>query len=99
MNFKYFQSSNESLFSKRLLSSLMADIMFKQASFRGFCDSYKYLNAKDVEIRFKLNMKRLIEVFYCFEIIKFFIENNKPLLKCKYQLISNFTKIIDNKFF
>ena len=60
--------------------------MFKQSSFRSFCDAYNYMFAKDIDRRFRLNNKRLLEVFYCYEILKFFKENNRIQLNCNNNL-------------
>ena len=54
----------------------MADIMFKHASFRAFTDAYNYLHANDLAERFLLNAKRLADAFYCFELVKFYSQNN-----------------------
>lgn len=71
--------------------------MFKQSSFRGFSDAYNYMYAKNLDRRFRLNYKRLIEVFFCYEILKFFSENNRRYLECNILNFFHLIKYISNK--
>ena len=70
----YFQFSRESIFEIKLLRILTADILFKQTSFFGFTNAYNYLNASKDHSRFFLNAKRLADVFYCFQLHKYYTE-------------------------
>jgi len=72
---KYFQFTTETLVETRLLDSLLADIMFKQSSFRAFCDSYNFMHANPSQKRYYLNGKRIADIFYAYEILKFFNEH------------------------
>jgi len=72
----FFQLTNETVFSKQLLDMLMADILFKQASFLGFANSYNFLNSANFKSRYSLDSRRLTEVFYMYQILKFKIEYN-----------------------
>jgi hypothetical protein len=67
----YFQYSNETIMSHRLLHQLLSDILFKHCSFRAFADSYNFLYGNQLFERAKLNQKRLTEIFYCYESCKF----------------------------
>jgi hypothetical protein len=71
---KYFHYTNETIFEVTLLTNLMSDIMFKQSSFRGFASAYNYVHAKSNFERAKLDYRRLVEVFFCFHLTKYFDE-------------------------
>jgi len=65
--------------------NLLADILFKQSSFKAFADAYNFQNSRASLHRGLMNPKRLSDIFYCFEIIKFYNENNIPgPIKCKF---------------
>lgn len=55
---------------------LLADILFKQASFLGFANSYNFLNSANFKSRYSLDSRILAEVFYMYQILKFKIEFN-----------------------
>lgn len=76
LELKYFQVTKETIFENEFIAVLMSDIMFKQTSFAGFCDAYNFLYANNLnDIRHKLQPHRLADVFYCYELIKFYNEN------------------------
>jgi hypothetical protein len=73
---KYFHVTNETIFETDLLKSLMADLLFKHTSFRGFADAYNFLYANDYNKRQLLNRIRLTDAFYASEIVKFYHEHH-----------------------
>jgi hypothetical protein len=75
-NKKFFQFTKETVIELVLMEQLMADIMFKQSSFRNFAAAYTFRRRKDFPERQTLNAKRLADIFYCYEILKFYYENN-----------------------
>ena len=86
---KYFHYSNETIFEIKLLKSLMADIMFKQTSIRGFTDANNYLNSNSNEDRrCRLTTQRLTDIFHCYELVKYHCENklSEPLKREFYQI-------------
>jgi hypothetical protein len=65
----------------------MADILFKQSSFKGFAASYNYLfGQKTVNSynRFKLDYRRLIEAFHCFHLNVYYKDTSKGNLTSKF---------------
>jgi len=91
---KYFHYTNESIFETKLLDNLLADIMFKHTSFKGFTAAYNFINAPKIRDRFYLIPSRLTENFYVFHINKYFNEHFKGQLQCnyleKYKLLDKF---------
>jgi hypothetical protein len=84
-NYKYFHISNETIFEQRLLNSLLSDILFKHSSFRSFSDSYNYQHSLAVKERFLMSPIRLADIFYSYELNKFWSENDiKEPLESKY---------------
>ena len=73
---KFFQFTREIIFSIDLLKCLMADIMFKQTSFRSFALAYNYLyNAASSNYeRIQLQPKRLADVFFTYQAHKYSCE-------------------------
>jgi hypothetical protein len=74
----YFQITNETVFSKQLIEMLLADIIFKISSFRAFADAYNFLNASNFKNRNIMEERRLSEVFYIYEFLKYKSEFNLP---------------------
>ncbi len=54
----------------------MADVIFKQSSTRAFAEAYNYLHATFEKKKNSLNRKRLSEVFYVTQLIKYNNEFN-----------------------
>ena len=67
---KYFHLTNETIFDLKLLNQFIADLIFKQTSFRAFCDAYNFQFATSSNNRPLLKSQRLSEIFYAFELIK-----------------------------
>jgi hypothetical protein len=87
---KYFHYTKESIFETRLIKHLLGDIIFKHCSMRAYSEAYNYIhfnfdqpNADGQHAL--LNQKRLADVFYCYELVKFVTES-----KNDDYLISNF---------
>ena len=77
-------------FRQYYLRNLIASILFNHASFRGFAQAYNYLHAKIDFSRIKLNAKRLTDVFYTYELNKYYSEFRKESLTRKlFLLIKN----------
>jgi len=74
----FFQLTSESIFEKKLIENLMADILFKQSSFRAYTDTYNHLYVTSRFKRSLLDRRRLAEVFYTYHISKFFDEHQLP---------------------
>ncbi len=72
---KYFHISNETIIEQKLLNSLLSDIIFKHSSFRAFADSYNFQCALDISERFHMSPIRLADIFYAYEINKFWNEH------------------------
>jgi hypothetical protein len=72
----YFQFTNETVYSEKIIKSLLADIMFKHSSFRAYSDAYNFYHAKYTKNRYFMNPKQLSDVFYSYEILKFNHEHN-----------------------
>jgi hypothetical protein len=73
---KYFHYSNETIFETKLIKQYLADLLFKHCSFKAFSESYNFLHANIEQNRFSLDPKRLADVFYAYELCKFYHENN-----------------------
>jgi len=71
---KYIQYSNETNFETGVFKNLIASILFNHASFRGFAQAYNYRHANIDFTRTKLNAKRLTDVFYTYELNKYYSE-------------------------
>jgi hypothetical protein len=71
---EYFHFTTESIFEVRLLDNLLADLMFKHASFKSFTAAYNYTTALKSSNRYYLISARLTENFYCYHIQKYFLE-------------------------
>jgi hypothetical protein len=91
--YQYFQYTTETIFERNLMTSLLADIVFKHCSFRAFSDTYNFMNTSLLPFRYLLNAKRLADAFFCFELCKFYSEN------MPYQLKSSFNFFITNVYF
>lgn len=75
---KYFHLTNDTIFELKLLDQFLADLLFKQSSFKSFCDAYNFQFATSLSDRKLLKSQRLTEIFYAFELIKFNQENSIP---------------------
>lgn len=68
---EYFQLKNETIFESKLLESLLADFVFQHITFRSFCEAYNYKYANKDLYRFKLQYKRIAEVFFAWRLAKY----------------------------
>jgi hypothetical protein len=80
---KYFQITTETIFETSLLQAINASFFFQHCSFRNFSETYNYRYAHSANERFKLNYKRLCEVFYTWHLVKFYKEFYKITLTGK----------------
>lgn len=97
----YFHVTQEIIFEKKLLEQFMADIMFKQCSFRAFAEAYNYLygNFDNHKPNQQLNRQRLTEVFYIFNIIQFNLQHKiEKKLKCKISFFKIKTTLNNSNF-
>jgi hypothetical protein len=94
LTFPYFHYTNETILETIMLESVLADFMYKHCGFRAFTDAYNSLYAVNCDNRFKLNRLRLADIFYCYELVKFYKEHNiaEPL-------IGNILKINVNRYY
>ena len=87
--FDYFHYSSETIVHLKLIKQYTADLFFKTSSFRSFCASYNYLNMPNTKERRELEPKRLADIFYTFELLKYFTEfKNEPLLSILFSRIN-----------
>ncbi len=70
----YFHTTNESYFEIALLERLLANMLFKQSSFKGNAKAYNFIAACNLPKRSNLQYQRLIEAFYAYHLIKYFKE-------------------------
>jgi hypothetical protein len=77
LDHQYFHFTNETIFEINFLNILMADILFKQTSFMSFCNAYNFLYAPKSTTRYFLNSKRLADVFFCYNIQRYYSEFKK----------------------
>ena len=75
---KYFHLTSDTIFELKLIEQILADLLFKQSSFKAFCDAYNFQFATSLNDRQLLKSQRLTELFYAFELIKFHQENRLP---------------------
>ena len=79
----YFHTTDESYFEIALLERLLADIIFKHSSFKGYTKAYNFIAAYNLQKRSNLQYQRLVEVFYAFHLTKYYKEfwNNNLISK------------------
>lgn len=88
---KYFQVSNETVFEIKLLEQLHSSILIQSSSFRSYAASYNYTRGYSLNGRNQLNYKRLIEIYYCWQLCRYFSDFKKCQLKGKnYSFLKNF---------
>jgi hypothetical protein len=76
----YFQVSTETIFEKQLLQQLHSSILIQSSSFRSYAASYNYTRGYELTNRNRLNYKRLIEIYYCWQLCRYFMDfKSKPL--------------------
>ena len=68
----YFQVSKETIVERNLLQALKSSFFFQHCTFRNFCEGYNYRYANASEERFKLNYKRLCDIFYTWNMVKYY---------------------------
>jgi hypothetical protein len=95
---EYFHFTNETFMEIKLLKMMLADLVFKQASYKGFADAYNYMNGDPSNSRFKLCPKRLAQIFYCFELCKFYHENDLGIFQSKFNCIPSLFQTFISKF-
>jgi len=61
----YFHTTNESYFEIALLERLLANMLFKQSSFKGNAKAYNFIAACNLPKRSNLQYQRLIEATLC----------------------------------
>jgi hypothetical protein len=71
-NQKYFQVSNETVFERVLLEQLHSSILIQASSFRSFAASYNYTRGYYLKDRYQLNYKRLVEIYYCWQLCRYY---------------------------
>ena len=76
----YFQITSETIIEKKLLEALCASFFFQHSTFRSFSEAYNYRFAISTE-RSKLNYKRLCDIFYGWQLVKYYINFYKVILK------------------
>jgi hypothetical protein len=86
---KYFQYTNETIFETDVFKNLIAAILFNHASFRGFTQAYNYRYANTDFSRVKLNAKRLTDVFYAYELNRYYSEFKSETLTSKYYFLNS----------
>ncbi len=84
LNSEFFHYSNETVFETKLIKTFLADVIFKQCSFKAFADAYNFQYTSIELQRSLLNPKRLSEIFFCHEILKYYSENSlSGPIECK----------------
>ncbi len=61
----------------------MADILFKQTSFRNFAAAYNFLRSNNSFARVDLYPKRLADVFFAYHLTKYYEQFNDEQLISK----------------
>jgi hypothetical protein len=79
---EYFHVTNETLITTALLKKFLADVLFGQMAFSSFCRSYNYSYAAGKK-RFELKSKRLSDLFFGYELLKFYSEHELGELESK----------------
>jgi hypothetical protein len=83
-NLEYFQYSSETIFELALMKDLHSSILIQSSSFRSYAASYNYNRGYELNSRNKLVYQRLIEIYYCWQLCRFFSEFLAKTLTCKY---------------
>ena len=77
---KYFQLSNETVFETVLLGQLHSSILIQASSFRSFAASYNYTRGYYLKERSQLNYKRLVEIYYSWQLCRYYHEFKQSAL-------------------
>jgi hypothetical protein len=74
----YICFTRETVIEKKILDSVTADLLFKHGSFKGYCDSYNYLNdnSNADQPRDELTEERITENWLYYKMIQFQLEKN-----------------------
>ncbi len=79
---------NETIFETKLINTFLADLIFKQCSFKAFSEAYNFHHSSVLFERALMNAKRLSEAFFAFEIVKYYNEHQlDEHIECKSILI------------
>ncbi len=82
INQKYFHATSETIIETKLMHQFIADLLFKHCSFKSFTESYNFLHAIGTNYRYNLVDKRFTDLFYTYELVKFYSEHSLGPLSC-----------------